>query len=101
MDRAPPTLLDAVGEAVRDGCRQLHVLPLFLAPEGHVDRDIRPLVEQARTAFPDITIDFMTPIGQLPGFRRLLSSLALEMGALYGTGSPPTGIAPLPEEGAP
>ena len=103
MDRAPPTLLDAVGEAVRDGCSLLRVLPLFLAPEGHVDGDIRPLVEQARTAFPDITIDFMPPIGQLPGFRRLLSSLALEIGALDGTGSPPgaPGKAPLPEEGAP
>jgi precorrin-2 dehydrogenase/sirohydrochlorin ferrochelatase len=100
MDRAPPTLLDAVGEAVRAGCSQLHVLPLFLAPEGHVERDIRPLVEQARAAYPDVTIAFLLPIGQLPGFRRLLRSVAMETGALDGTGSGPdvAGDWPRPEE---
>lgn len=98
MDRAPPTLLDTVGEAVRAGCRQLHVLPLFLAPEGHVERDIRPLVEQAKAAHPAVTIAFLPPIGQLPGFRRLLCSLALETGALDGPGPDAADDWPQPEE---
>jgi len=103
MDRAPPTLAHAVAAAVQAGSRHLRVLPLFLATEGHVDRDIRPLVQQAMAAHPGVSIEFLPPIGQLAGFQQLLVSLASEASASArpdpaGTGA---GTGPCPEGGTP
>jgi len=78
MDRAPPTLADAVTAALAAGYRRVRVLPLFLAPQGHVDRDIRPVVEDLRARYPELEIEFLPPIGQLPEFRELLCRLAAE-----------------------
>ena len=41
MELCPPSLLDVVREAVQCGTIRIRILPLFLAAEGHVDRDVR------------------------------------------------------------
>jgi sirohydrochlorin cobaltochelatase len=76
MDCTPPTLLDVASNAVREGSTVLRVLPLFLAPEGHVERDVEPLVRQVRTALPDVDIELLPPIGQFPEFREILARIA-------------------------
>jgi sirohydrochlorin cobaltochelatase len=59
MDCTPPTLDDVVSEAVRAGVGQIRVLPLFLADEGHVNRDIRPAVDAVRAMHPSAQIDLL------------------------------------------
>jgi sirohydrochlorin cobaltochelatase len=76
MERTPPTLVDVVADAVARGVTRLKVLPLFLAEEGHVERDIRPLVDAARRAFPEAEIDQLPPVGQDPEFRDALARIA-------------------------
>ena len=78
MDCAPPTLLDVAKEAVRSGVTRLRVLPLFLANQGHVDRDVRPLVEQVRQAHPQLEVELMQAMGQHPAFVKLLYEIGAE-----------------------
>lgn len=78
MELAPPSLLDVVSEAVQRGIIRIRVLPLFLAAEGHVEKNIQPLVDQAREAFDSVDIELLPPVGQHRLFRELLCTLATE-----------------------
>jgi sirohydrochlorin cobaltochelatase len=78
MDLAPPTLMDVVEAAVQHGITQIRVLPLFLAAEGHVTKDVKPLIDEVRVNFELVEIDLLPPIGQHPLFREMLRSLAME-----------------------
>jgi hypothetical protein len=51
---------------------------LFLAGEGHVERNIRPLVDEVDLAFPEIDVELLPAAGQHPLFREMLRGIALE-----------------------
>lgn len=76
MDCTPPTLEDVVSEAVRLGTVHVRVLPLFMADEGHVDRDIRPLVEQVRGTHQSVELELLPAVGQHPFFLEMLARIA-------------------------
>ena len=76
MDCTPPTLMDVTAEAVQLEVSRLRVLPLFLANEGHVDRDVRPLVDQVRQAYPHLDVGLLPAMGQHPAFVKLLYEIA-------------------------
>jgi len=78
MDCAPPTLDDVVAEAVDSGVRHIRVLPLFLADEGHVDRDVRPAVAAASAAHPSADIRLLPAMGQHRFFREMLAKITTE-----------------------
>jgi len=78
MELSSPTLLDVISEAVQHGTIRIKVLPLFLAAEGHVEKNIQPLINQARAAFGSVEIELLPPIGQHRLFRELLRTLATE-----------------------
>ena len=75
MDLTPPTLLDVASEAARTGSTRIRVLPLFLATEGHVERDVQPLVDEVRAALPAVGVELLPPIGQFPEFREILGRI--------------------------
>jgi sirohydrochlorin cobaltochelatase len=76
MDHTPPTLMDVATAAVGSGARGLQVLPLFLADEGHVERDVAPLVAQVRAAMPDVEVEQLRSLGRHPEFRAALAAIA-------------------------
>jgi sirohydrochlorin cobaltochelatase len=78
MECTPPTLMDVASDAVRMGATSLRVIPLFLAEEGHVDRDIRPMVDELRDVFGTIDVALQPPVGQHPLFRELLREIAVQ-----------------------
>jgi sirohydrochlorin cobaltochelatase len=78
MEHAPPTLMDVAADAVRAGAKRIQVLPLFLTAEGHVDRHIRPLVDQLRKDHAPVEVELLPPVGQHPLFRELLHRIALQ-----------------------
>lgn len=78
MDCTPPTLEDVVSAAAGRGASRFRVLPLFLATEGHVERDVLPLVEAVRRARPALNVEVLEPIGQHALFRELLRQIAAE-----------------------
>ena len=80
MDHTPPTLADAVSEAIGRGAVRIRVLPLFVANEGHVDRDIRPAVDHLRRIHQSVELELMPAVGQHRLFQELLAKIALEKG---------------------
>lgn len=78
MDHTPPTLGDVVAEAAQTGVIRVRVLPLFLANEGHVDRDIRPVVNELRRVHPTMDIEFLPALAHHPAFREFIAALAAE-----------------------
>ncbi len=78
MDHTPPTLEDVVSEAVDRGVARVRVLPLFLADKGHVDRDIRPVVERLQAAHRSVEVVLLPALGGHRGFREFLAKVALE-----------------------
>ena len=78
MDCTPPTLMDATSEAVAAGATGIRVVPLFLTEEGHVERDIQPMVEQLREAFGTVDVKLLPPVGRHPRFREMLHEIAVQ-----------------------
>jgi uroporphyrinogen III methyltransferase/synthase len=75
MDCAAPSLRSVVADAARAGVTRVRVLPLFLAAEGHVERDVRPLVEAVRKAHPSLAMELLPPLGQFPQFQEALRAI--------------------------
>lgn len=78
MDHTPPTLAQVVSEVVQTGVLRVRVLPLFLADAGHVDRDIRPVVEQLRRNHGSVEVEMLPALGQHRLFREFLAKVAAE-----------------------
>jgi sirohydrochlorin cobaltochelatase len=78
MDRTPPTLDDVVSEAVLRGVARVRVLPLFIANEGHVDRDIRPVVDRLAKTHQTVEVELLPALGEHGAFREFLVKVALE-----------------------
>jgi len=78
MDLSSPTLMDVVEASVQHGVTKIRVFPLFLAVEGHVTKDVQPLLEEVRAAFGSVDVELLPPLGQQPMFLDLLRSLAAE-----------------------
>jgi sirohydrochlorin cobaltochelatase len=76
MECTPPTLIDVAGEAREAGVDTLRILPLFLTGEGHVARNIVPLVDQLRDAHGNVKVELLPPIGQHPLFLDVLAKIA-------------------------
>ena len=78
MDHTPPTLGDVVSEAIQIGLTHVRVMPLFLANEGHVDRDIRPVVDRLRGLYRSVEIELLPALVHHSAFRDFLAKLALQ-----------------------
>lgn len=78
MEHTSPTLPEVVAAVARNGVRRVRVLPIFLAAQGHVERDVRPLVEHARAMFPQVDLEFLPPLGQLAAFRAMIRGIAID-----------------------
>ncbi len=76
MERAEPTLLDAVTKAAADHVNRVQVLPMFFSAGGHVSRDIPRLVDEAKSHFPALKIELLRPIGEHPSFADLVGQIA-------------------------
>jgi sirohydrochlorin ferrochelatase len=59
-------LARAVVALLGRGANAIVVVPMFLAPGGHVQRDVPALVERARGKFPGVSISVSEIIGASP-----------------------------------
>ena len=64
LELTPPTLEDAVATLVADGAREIAVVPVFLAPGGHVRRDLPAIVETLRARLPAARFRVLPTIGE-------------------------------------
>jgi sirohydrochlorin cobaltochelatase len=64
LELMPPTLEDAVAALVAQGAREIAVVPAFLAPGGHVRRDLPVIVEALRARHPAARFRVLPTIGE-------------------------------------
>lgn len=76
---ASPSLEDVVADAAAAGMRRVRVLPLFMTAHGHVERDIRPVVDALRRAHETVEVELLPPVGELASFQKILVELAREV----------------------
>ena len=66
MELATPTVGDAVDRAVAAGARRVLVMPYFLFPGNHWERDIPALVDEAARRHPGTEMLVTAPVGLHP-----------------------------------
>jgi sirohydrochlorin cobaltochelatase len=76
MQFTGPTLPEVVEEGWARGIREFRLLPLFMASAGHVDKDIRPMVEELAQRLPGGRLELLTPIGENRSFQKLVTKIA-------------------------
>jgi sirohydrochlorin cobaltochelatase len=64
LEITPPTLPDAVGALAAAGAREIDVVPVFLAPGGHVRRDLPAMVAALRARHPGARFRVLPTIGE-------------------------------------
>ncbi len=60
-----PPLAESVLALAGAGHNRILIAPLFLAPGGHLKRDVPELIEQAQTRFPGVAIELLPPLGEI------------------------------------
>ena len=64
LEISPPTLGEAVASLVAGGATEIVVVPLFLAPGGHVRRDLPRMIDAVRARYPGVTVRVLATIGE-------------------------------------
>ena len=59
-----PTLDEAVASLVAQGAREIVVAPVFLAPGGHVRRDLPAVIERLRECHPGAALRVIASVGE-------------------------------------
>ncbi len=64
LELTPPTLDEAVASLVAGGAAEIVVAPVFLAPGGHVRRDLPLMVERLRARYPAVAMRVLPTLGE-------------------------------------
>ena len=72
MELASPNISEAFEELVKKGVKEIIVLPYFLLPGKHSQKDIPRLVQESAQSFPSIRWKVAEPLGVSPYLFELL-----------------------------
>lgn len=64
LELMEPRLPAVVPQLVEAGCQHINVVPVFLGQGGHVLRDLPPLLDEMRAAFPTLTLTVSDAVGE-------------------------------------
>jgi sirohydrochlorin cobaltochelatase len=76
LESASPDLRTAIEALAAAGVTTIRVLPLFLALGKHLRHDIPAMAADIAQSFPQLTIDFLPPLGDAPEFVEALGRIA-------------------------
>ena len=79
LEFANPDINQGVRQCVKQGATRIIVIPYFLSPGNHVNRDIPHHLDAAREQNPDIDIRVSTHLGAHEGIENLLLDCADRM----------------------
>ena len=77
LELQPPDFAAAAAALAAAGVEDVRVLPVFWARAGHVDNELPPLIEAARTRHPQLRFDVLPVLSELPGLIDFVASRAL------------------------
>ena len=76
LEKIAPRLDEAIEALAADGVREVLLLPVFWAPEGHVLHDLPPVLAKAAEA--GVRVRVMPTLSGLPGLLELVACAAAE-----------------------
>ena len=76
LELAEPGIPEAIEKSVREGAREIFVIPLMLFPGRHVKDDIPRFIEEAKTRHPEIDFHYGGPLTDHPMMLELLEEKA-------------------------
>ena len=78
LELMEPDLPAAAQDLVAAGASSITVVPMFLGTGRHAREDLPALVEQLRTAHPDVAFVLQKPVGEDGRVLDLIAQIALE-----------------------
>ena len=78
LELTTPDLPSVVGELMREGHRAIRIVPMFLGVGRHGREDLPALVAQLRQSHPELTLELLPAVGEMPELTRCLAGLALQ-----------------------
>ncbi len=81
LELQTPPLPEVIDALVGEGLRQISVLPVFWAAAGHVQHSLPPMLEAARRRHPQLAIDALPVLSELPGLIEHVAASALALSA--------------------
>ncbi len=69
-----PTVVDAL---MQEGHQAIRIVPMFLGVGRHGREDLPALVNQLRQSHPDLRLELLPAVGEMPELTRCLAGLAL------------------------
>ncbi len=66
LELIPPTLEEAIMEAVKEGVERIRVLPLFMAMGKHLDRDIPKQIQEITAKHLKLKIELLPAVTSYP-----------------------------------
>ena len=64
LELMEPRLPAVAAQLAAQGCDEINLVPVFLGQGGHVLRDLPPMVEELRAAYPGLTITVSDAVGE-------------------------------------
>ncbi len=77
LELCVPSLPDAASDLIATGAKKIRVFPLFLGVGKHAREDLPLLMEEIRTAHPNITLELLPTAGESQALIALMADLAL------------------------
>lgn len=76
LELLQPSLAEAVDRVVGRGADRVVVRPLFMAPSGHLRREVPELLDEIRAAHPRTEIRLAPPLGDVPDVMEAIANWA-------------------------
>jgi sirohydrochlorin cobaltochelatase len=80
LERLQPSLPEAVSRLASLGADRIDVYPLFMAPSGHLRREVPELVQEIRAAHPGIEVRLAPPMGDAASVLEAIADWAAQQG---------------------
>lgn len=77
LELTAPDLPSTVAALVAEGHHRLRIVPMFLGIGRHAREDLPLLVAQLRQDHPEITVELLPAVGEMPELTQCLADLAL------------------------
>jgi sirohydrochlorin ferrochelatase len=76
LEMMKPDLFDAVAQLRAEGVLSIDVMPLFLAPGSHTQRDLPQLLDEALQRWPELTFQVAPTLTESPAVREAIVKVA-------------------------
>ncbi len=78
LEMMKPDFFDALAELRNQGVRSVDVIPLFLAPGSHTQRDLPELIQQAAARWPELVFRVAPTLTESAPLREAIVKAAFE-----------------------